>query len=202
MDSKIKDNNINIDFYSEKDREEYTNFLIKTPETNIYHTIEWKEVIENYFNFKPYYLIARDNNEIKAILPFFYLKNLWGKRLESIPLSIYGGAAGDGKYVRLLVKKIFELSDKLKCKYLIIRPQPATYSKLFEQLGMKKIQDKWNHTLKLKDPTIIWQNLDKSNRNSIRQAIKNNVTVEPISDPDMLTEFYRMEFLNRKRFGN
>ena len=83
MDLKVNEKKINIDYYSERDKKEYTKFLLNTPESNIYHTTEWKEVIESYYNFKPYYLISRDNNDnIRAIMPSFYIKNMFGKRTD------------------------------------------------------------------------------------------------------------------------
>ncbi len=203
MNSNILENKIQVNFSSENEKKEYTNFLLNNSDSNIYHTIEWKEVLEKYFNFDPYYLIARNNeNQIKAILPLFYLKNLCGKRLDSIPFSTYGGVLGNDRYVEFLVKKIFEINDKLKCKYIIIRQHPTRYSELFEQIGMKKIVDRWNHMLPIKDPKELWNEIDKSNRNSIRQAINHNVKVELISDIDTLSDFYEMEFLTRKKFGD
>lgn len=202
MNAKITENKINVDFYSEGDKKEYTNFLLNNPDSNIYHTIEWKEIIKSHYDFKPYYLIARDNNDnICAILPSFYLKNMCGKRLDSIPLSIYGGALGDNEYVKPLIKKIFELNRELKCDYLIIRQHPTRYGSLFEKLGMKKIVNRWTQVVILKKPETLWKEIDKSNRNSIRKAINHNVRVERVVEKEDLTKFHELELLTHKRLG-
>ena len=38
MDCKINENDATVDIYSEKNREEYTDFLLSRDESNIYHT--------------------------------------------------------------------------------------------------------------------------------------------------------------------
>ncbi len=202
MDSKVNKNKINIDCYSEKDKKKYANFLLNNPDSNIYHTIEWKEIIENHYDFKPYYLIARDNNDnICAILPLFFIKNMCGKRLDSIPLSIYGGALGRDEHVKPLIEKIFELNRELKCDYIIIRQHPTIYGGLFESLGMKKVVNRWNQIVTIKKPEVLWKEIDKSNRNSIRKAISSDVHVERVAAEEELAEFHRLELLTRKRFG-
>ena len=202
MKSEINENKINVDYYSERDKKDYANFLLNNPDSNIYHTIGWKEIIESHYDFKPYYLIARDNNDnIRAILPSFYLKNMCGKRLDSIPLSIYGGALGDDEYVKPLIKKIFELNRELKCNYVIIRQHPVRYSGLFESAGMKKIVNRWTQVVMLKKPETLWKKIDKSNRNSIRKAIKYDVRVERVVEKQDLSKFHELELLTHKRLG-
>ena len=51
---KMNLNNSNVELYSNKNKEEYENFLLKHPNACIHHTIEWKEFLEEYFSFKPY----------------------------------------------------------------------------------------------------------------------------------------------------
>ena len=202
MKSEVNENKINVDYYSEGDKKDYANFLLNNPDSTIYHTIGWKEIIESHYNFKPYYLIARDNNDnIRAILPSFYLKNMCGKRLESVPLSIYGGALGDDEYVKPLIKKIFELNRELKCNYVIIRQHSVRYSGLFESAGMKKIVNRWNQIVTIKKPEVLWKEINKSNRNSIRKAISSDVHVERVAAEEELAEFHHLELLTRKRFG-
>jgi len=202
MDSVINKNNIHIDFYSEKDRKEYTDFLLNDEDANIYHTIECKEIIESHYKFKPYYLIARDeNNKIRAILPFFYIKNFCGKRLDSIPHSIFGGAVGEEIYVYELLKKIFKIYQDLKCKYIIVRQHPNKYFKIFSKIRMKKIENRSTHIIQIKEPETLWNEILKSNRNSIRKAINNNLKVERMENREEIKEFHRMELITRKKFG-
>ena len=202
MNSKTEWRNVTVEFYKERDREDYTDFLLNDLDSNIYHTIEWKELIEKHFGFTSYYLIARTNSdEIGAVLPVFYLKNLCGKRLDSIPLSIYGGALGEEVYVKRLVETVFELKRDLNCRYVIIRQHPNKYYNVFTVKGMKKTDVKWTQMIKIKNPKILWNEIYKSNRNSIRKAIKNNVRVQEIDDKKELSEFYRLELANRRRIG-
>ena len=197
LDKKIK-----IDYYSEKDKNEYTNFLLKYPNSNIYHTVEWKEVIERHYHLKPYYLIARDRNKkIRAVLPSFFIKNMYGKRIDSVPYSIYGGAIGEKEYAISLVKKIFKINKELKCNYLIFRQYPPEYGDIYNDFDIRKIEERWNQSLELKDLTRLWYDIDKSNRNSIRKARKCNVVIERMTAVKDIQHFYHLELIIRKKFG-
>ncbi|KYK23663.1 hypothetical protein AYK24_07220 [Thermoplasmatales archaeon SG8-52-4] len=202
MDLKDNEKRINVEYYSDKNKNNYSTFLLNNFESNIFHTIQWKEIIESHYNFKSYYFISRDNNRnIRGILPSFYLKNMYGKRLDSIPLSIYGGALGEDKFVEPLVKKIFELNQELQCNYIIIKQYPIRFSHLFKKAGMKKIVNRYTQVVKLKKPDVLWREISKSNRNSIKKAIKYDVRIERIVDEEDLSRFHELELITHKRLG-
>lgn len=201
MKSEVNENKINVDYYSERDEKDYTNFLLNNPDSNIYHTIEWKEVLEESYNIKPLYLIARnDEGQIRAILPMFFIKSLIGKRLDSLPLSIYGGVLGDEKYIKPLFEKIFEMKNEMNCNCVVFRQLPG-YDNYFDKVNFKKIENKWNQCVELKDPEILWKEIKKPNRNRIRKARKDNIITERIERQDYLKSIYRMEVLIWRRIG-
>ena len=191
-----------ISIFSEEDRKDYNDFILKNHNSTIFHTLEWKEIIEKNYDFTPLYVLARDdNNKIKAIMPLFLIKNLIGCRLISIPFSIYGGAIGDEEYVKYLIEKSIELYDHYDCRYIAIKQFPFKYSKMYENHGMTRLIDRWSQVLDLKNPELLWNEIHKSNRNSIRKAIKNNVKIKKLSDSNDLSEFQKLELITKKRFG-
>ena len=195
-----------IELYSDKENEDYENFILSNAESYIFHTIEWKNILEDTYKFKPYYLLAKDDDKnIKAILPLFYIKNFTSKKLESIPRSPHGGIIGETKYFESLVKKAIELKENLNCRYLVIK-QPPCDSKIedsFQNFGMTKMKLRVNHIIAIKDkePEILWNNLKDKNRGAIRKAKKNNITIEKIYDKKELKEIHYLELLSNKRAG-
>ena len=56
----------NIRFYdNDIDKEKYDKFLMEKSDSFVFHTIEWKNVLEKTFNYKPFYIIATDNEDNK-----------------------------------------------------------------------------------------------------------------------------------------
>ena len=199
---KMNLNDSNIELYSNKNKGEYENFLLKSPNACIHHNIEWKEFLEEYFSFKPYYLTARDNEDnIRAVLPLFYLKNFYGKRLDSLPCSVYAGILGDERYIRSLIEAACDFKEKLSCKCVIIRQSPPGFDNSFENHGMRKDEGCLSQWIEIKHPDIFWSAITSSNRNRIRNARKHNIKVERVTNKEDLRYIYRLEITNGKRLG-
>lgn len=193
---------IKVELLQEKDCLQYSKFLKNIDNSTIYHSLEWKEVLKSSYHFDPFYLIARDeNDDIRAILPLFYIKNFSGSRLDSLPFSIYGGVLGDKEYVKPLIKQAFELKKEMKCDYIIFKQPPHDYRNMFEDSGMGKDERWLNQYLRIKDPNVLWKEIKKSNRNIIRKGIKNNIKVERATNESDLEELYTLELITRKRQG-
>jgi serine/alanine adding enzyme len=190
-----------VEFYSEKDRKEYTNFLLSRDESNIYHTIEWKEILEESYNIKPIYLISRDaKGKIRAILPLFYINSLLGKRLESLPLSIYGGVLGDQNYIFPLLETLFELKKEKKCSCVVLRQLPG-YNQFFDSKNFRKIDNKWNQIIRLKNPDVLFKEIKKSNRNRIRKARQNKVEIKRVQSVEFVDDLYTLEVMIWRQIG-
>jgi lipid II:glycine glycyltransferase (peptidoglycan interpeptide bridge formation enzyme) len=197
---------MDIDLYEEKDKKEYNNFLLKYSNSHVFHTLEWKNVIERTFKIKPFYLVAKDyKNKIRAILPFFYSKNLLKRYLISLPWSEYGGFIGEKKNLKALIEKAIELKQELKCKYILIRQPPTDkfIERTFEHSGFKKKELRVKHIIGLfnKNKNILWTDLNNKNRNTIRKAIKNNVVIDRLVDREELDKIQKLELNCAKRLG-
>jgi lipid II:glycine glycyltransferase (peptidoglycan interpeptide bridge formation enzyme) len=66
---------------------------------------------------------------------------------------------------------------------------------------MRGFENKWTQIVEIKEPKILWNEIRKSNRNSIKKAISSNLNFEKVTKPDNLKEFHQMELMSRKRFG-
>ena len=75
-----------------KNSKEWTNFLQAHPEGTFYHSLKWKEVLQNSLPYSPSYLTIRDaNGTLVGICPGFILDSMHMKVYDSTPHSDYGG---------------------------------------------------------------------------------------------------------------
>ena len=152
-------------------------------------------------------MMALDNNDrIRAVMPLFFVKNLIGKKLVSIPYSSHGGVLGDIDYVPYLIKKTFELKKKLGCNYIEIRQPPSSsiiYKNKLEELGMSRVENRINHFINPRDktPEDLWMGFNNKNRGAIKKARKNDVNIEKITEEKDIKYVHALELANRRYKG-
>ncbi|RJS71848.1 hypothetical protein CW714_05200, partial [Methanophagales archaeon] len=62
------------------DYNRWNDFLKTHKNATIFHTIEWKNVLEETFGYKPEYLVVKNSEgKIVGISPAFSVKTLFGK---------------------------------------------------------------------------------------------------------------------------
>ena len=193
---------ITVEIYSNENLKEYNQFILNNPSSNIYHTIEWKNIIERNFNYKSFYLLARnEEDKICAVLPLFLIKNFYGIRLDSLPYTPYGGTTGDQRYIEILIKKAIELKKQLNCTSLAIKDNTLQFDNIFNHFNMTKSVNWDRQLIKIEDPESMWNNLKKSNKENIRKAIKNNFNIISVTKEEELKEFYYLISLTYRRLG-
>ena len=203
MKKRVRQEKIHVCLYNEEDREEYINFIANHAYSHVFHTVEWKEFIEHYFHFKPYYILARNReDEICGVLPLFYIDNYLGKRLESLPLSMYGGFLGDPQSAIPVLKEAMTMMKELQC-YLHIKqwPRGGDLGGSFEEMGLHRAERRINQLLAIQNPDLMWNSLTSSNRRAIRKAEKNNVIVEKYRTMNDIEDVYTIELETRRRIG-
>lgn len=67
-------------------------YVKEHPWGTIYHTIAWKNIVENHFNKKTRYVYVENKDEIRAVLPLVVFKSkIFGAFIVSFPYVNYGG---------------------------------------------------------------------------------------------------------------
>ena len=57
-------------------------------------------MVKKTYKHKPIYLVAKENDEIKGVLPLFLMKSMiFGKKLVSVPFAPCGGACADNETI-------------------------------------------------------------------------------------------------------
>jgi len=95
-----------------KNERAWDEYLLKSEHSTFYHQIGWKNVVEKTYKHKPLYLIAKENGEIKGVLPMFLMRSvIFGKKLVSVPFAPYGGVcADDGMVEKMLIEEAIRIT--------------------------------------------------------------------------------------------
>jgi len=184
-----------------KDENEWNNYIKLKINATVYHTLEWKKVMEE-FGHKPYYILCKEKGEVKGVIPIFYVGGIFGKRLVSVSLRDRGGPLFDNENVLTsLMNKVIELCKSLRCDYIEIKSIsniPLIKSKGFIE-KKELIGTKIPLTNNIDE---IWKSMDKSSvRSSIKKAVKIGIKCRWSKELKDLNEFYNLFVKTRKKLG-
>ncbi|MCB1948133.1 MAG: FemAB family PEP-CTERM system-associated protein [Nitrosomonas sp.] len=106
-----------------EDYERWDRFVHSCSEATFFHRAGWKNVIEQAFNHKTWFLYAESNDVIQGVLPLAEIKSfLFGHSLIALPFCVYGGIAANNDAARKqLESAAIELAKKQKVDYLEFR---------------------------------------------------------------------------------
>ena len=178
-----------------KDERAWDEYVLKSEYSTFYHQIDWKNVVEKTYKHKPIYLMAKENDEIKGVLPLFMMKSMFfGKKLVSVPFAPYGGTCADNETVKkALIKESKRLTEESSANYLELRSVNKS------EPGLAANNNYVTFILTLnKNPDIVWKKFNNKVRNAIRKALKSNLE---ISHDNNLKEFYILYTKNMRNLG-
>lgn len=188
--------------YQEKDRERWNHYVEGHEEATLFHTVEFKEIVEATFSFRPYYLLAESGGEVKGILPLFLCKSfLFGDFLISVPYAVYGGiCASDEEAETALFEAAGKISQKENVNYMELR------NSFPGNLGLPTKNLYAYFRLELSDdPEVIWTGMRKRNRNILRKGIKSGLEIRHAGigkvDSSSFEEFYHFFARSQRNLG-
>jgi hypothetical protein len=187
----------------EGDDEAYRAFIQDSPAATIYHTLEWKAILEETYGYQPLYLLLKEQSKITGVLPLFKVQSsLLGSRLVSLPFSHQVNILS-GEDVSVLEELVIagkSLTRRHNCAYLELKPGhelPAGY-------GFLSSSHFYNSVLDL-SPAIdqIWQKFDRNSMKwGIHHASKSGLKVRRGSKLEDYHTFYQFEVATRKHQGS
>jgi FemAB-related protein (PEP-CTERM system-associated) len=187
---------LEIQELGKKDEKEWDAFVRGQEDATFFHLIGWKNVIEKTYKHKSYYLIAKEEGEIKGILPLFLMKSVvFGKKLISVPFCDYGGVcANDEQTKNLFIEEAKKITKEKCADYLELRQLHGNCCGVItKDLYFTLILD-------LKpDSDFLWMNFSKKVRNAIRKAVKSNLVVT--MGKEYINEFYDIFSKNMRDLG-
>ncbi len=180
------------------DGKEWDAFVCRHNDSTFFHLMGWKSVVENTYGHEPLYLAARENGQIKGILPLFLMKHiLFGRFLISVPFGDYGGiCAHDEATAHALLNEAMRLVQDTQAKFLELRH--------IEEMNDRQLLTKTSRAsliLQLdKDPEKLWKGLKPKVRNQVRKAKRAELETE-IGGKALVQEFYDVYARNMRDLG-
>lgn len=194
--------------------DDWDSLVDRTPDSSLYHLLDWGETLANLYGYKKYYFTANSEDEILGAFPLTHVKSrFFGNRLISSPFCEYGGPIADPSLsnqethdvIRLLLDAAHNLATHLNVEYIEAR---GIRSKVTENLmingGYVNLQRYMTFRVDLaRDIDEIWASLHKNRtRKSIKKAMKSNVVTREVDNTEQLTAFYSLYLKSEKRLGS
>lgn len=172
-------------------------FVQQIPNGRICHLPAWSDAVTRVAGHRPFYLVARDGDEIRGVLPLMQVRSrLFGNRMISQAFSDYGGPlTKDRAALDFLYNRAVELATEHKCKSIEFRnTDPLPYD-----LHLRT--DKMTMHLPLSsDPEQLWRKFRPEIRNRVRKAEKSGL-IAINGGLELLDDFYRVWTVRVRQLG-
>ena len=177
---------------------------------NINQTQHWDETVKGFSNYDVYYLngyvkafqlhgdgepqlLFYEGEGLKAIYVYMKRETVIPGYYDSVTPYGYGGVLFEGDTSEEKLNAFWEsYIDKMKEEGIVdnfVRYHPV----LANVVPMKRISTAIDLgktiAFDLESPEIIWENIISKNRNMIRKAVKNGITIEHGKGMDLLDQF-------------
>jgi serine/alanine adding enzyme len=98
-------------------------YVAADPQASNYHRWLWKQVIEETYGHRTFYLAVHDQGQIRGVLPLVGMKSwLWGRFLVSMPFCSYGGVLASNAIAReSLLRRAKEIATEFKADHVELR---------------------------------------------------------------------------------
>lgn len=199
--------NYNISYVSGHSCQRWDDFLHKTDNSHAFQQYGWRDIIEEVYGHKPYYLLAEDESgEISGIMPLFLVTGfLFKKNLISVPYAPHGGMCYRDETVRdLLFHETLSLVDKLNVDNIEIRCVDNN-ADIFDNVNspLSMFTNYSTFVLDLsKGIDHIWTLIGKNTKNRARKGENIGLTYEinPCNN-NSIDKFYEIFAVDMKRLG-
>ncbi len=105
-----------------QDHQLWDDFVRAHPDGSFFHLSAWRDIIEQVFGHRCYYLVAQRAGCIVGVLPLAEVKSrLFGHALTSLPFCVYGGPVGDDEAVAMLEAEAERIARALGVSHLECR---------------------------------------------------------------------------------
>lgn len=194
----------NISAITDSDVSIWDDFARVAADATIYHQSCWRTFCEDVLPHKPYYLAARDSSEkICGILPLFFMNNMFGKRLVSIPLRDRGGPVSQEDNVRNeMITAAVRIGKELSADYIELKNFRGDEINAELKCERETRQHWVSSVMEMPhSPEILWNSLKNNTTGPVKQSIKEGVVVREAGDREGVEAFARIFVSCRKHMG-
>lgn len=175
--------------YSEK----WNDYIKRNEKATVFHTIEWKNTIQEVYKFKPLYFLAIDDDEVKGVLCSFFTKGIFGKKIVSTPFNFYNQPLFDDEEIgKKLIEHLIDIGKKENVGYIELKALEKFDSKLISQLNINEHEHYCISNLKITSnpEEKYYPRLRKNLRTLKKNAGKENIKIREFKDENDLKQFY------------
>jgi hypothetical protein len=131
---------VKIDLLTESEEGSYRDFLARCAHSSVQYSLDWRNTIRDLGKDEPFFVVAKENDEIVGILPLYYYRSKLGNLLTTIAWHTISGimlsnAAADKHKARVQYKALLDyslgLAKELDCAALSISTNPFLDDKEF-----------------------------------------------------------------------
>jgi len=184
---------------------EWNTYLDENPHATVYHTLEWRSILEDVFHYKTSYTVCRNGRaDVVGILPIALVRSwMTGNRAVSLPFSQYGGPlANDSTALEHLLKYLRKhLKDGFE--YVRLRARDRLDDNVVARVGMRLSEDCSRCYIPLGNRTVddIQKSLHSGCRRAIKQSSRYNVHVRVSDEWDDLNRVNHLIVQTCKKHG-
>lgn len=177
--------------------DEWDRYVESVEPESLYHRWVWREVIEESFGHRAYYLAAAADGAICGVLPLVQVRSrLFGNSLVSIPFFSYGGVLANTEEARdALLARAEDLGRELGVGHIELRQSwvlPTSWAKhshkIIMQVELPRTVDEY------------WRRLTPGRRKRIRYLRKHQFTDE-WGGMEAVPIFYKIFAANMRNLG-
>ncbi len=173
-------------------------FVESRNEASIYHLCKWRELIEQVFGHKSYYLHAISNDGmVVGVLPLVRLKSLlFGDYMVSMPFFNYGGVLAESRDIAAaLMKRAGDIGVSLGVKHIEFRDT----LQMGDEWPVRK--DKVTMELLLPDSEeTLWSDIGSKVRAQVKRPQREGVEVRS-GGLELVDGFYKVFSENMRDLG-
>ncbi len=168
------------------EQRDWQTFASAHPESNLYHSLMWRDLLVDVFGLRPRFYMARRGEEIVGVLPAFEVRfPMLGSKVVSLPYEAGSGGplAVDELAERALVSTLMEGARTSGAHHVELRSlQPSS---TLEQLGFVVEPSVFHSEVDLSQGEATWKGVGRDQRGKMRKAAREGVVVrrgESVSD--------------------
>jgi len=181
---------------TDAEKREWDGYLKRSPHATIYHQANWRDIFEDFFGHNTYYLMAKENGDIKGVLPLALMKSkIFGNFMVSLPFHCVGGVCADNEKTEAhLINVAIRITKEEDLDYLELRNVRK------KENGLETKNHKASFVLDLSPgPDELWQNFKKQIRNRIRKSEKHGLSAK--FGHQYINEFYECYATHMRDLG-
>lgn len=196
---------------SDSGKDLWNDYVSANPQAYVYHLWEWGDVLCKTYNLRRWCLAVREGQRVVGVLPIFCVRGLFfADKIVSLPFCEYGGPLlGDysdrstaESVLRMFVKNVRELAEKLKIDYVELRQPSTSFSTFFSSVGFRVLRRYVTFRIDLTGgESEIWKSFDGRTRRHVKKAMRLGTEVKDVN-VDSLKHYYALYLRTQKRLGS